>query len=110
MDQKTGSQLELMLLALLRRPAYGYELIEELRTISGGTLEVPEGTVYPALYRLERAELLTSSEALVSGRRRRVYRLTRRGHAALEMRRAAWEQESRIVSRILEEGAHLVSP
>jgi DNA-binding PadR family transcriptional regulator len=107
MDRKGSSQLELMLLALLRRPAHGYQLIEELRARSDGALEVPEGTVYPALYRLERAELLASSEALVAGRRRRVYRLTRRGLAALEKRRAAWEQESAIVTRILEGGVDL---
>jgi PadR family transcriptional regulator len=105
MNANVGSQLELMLLALLRRPAHGYELVEELRTVSGGVLEIPEGTVYPALYRLERSGLLASSNEMVGGRRRRVYRLTRRGLSALERRRAAWTEEARVVSRVLEGGA-----
>ena len=104
MHDRVGSQLELMLLALLRRPAHGYELVEELRSVSGGALDVPEGTVYPALYRLEGAGLLSSSETLVAGRRRRVYRLTRRGMTALERRRAAWKTETGVISRILEGG------
>jgi PadR family transcriptional regulator len=109
MERNTGSQLELMLLALLRHPAHGYELIERLRAVSGGRLDVPEGTIYPALYRLERSSLLSSSETVVRGRRRRVYRLTDRGLAALEQRRTDWAAETTIIGRILDEGGQRVT-
>jgi len=109
METKAGSQLELMLLALLRQPAHGYDLIERLRSASEGALEFPEGTVYPALYRLERAGLLSSSDAVVAGRRRRVYRLSRKGSLALERRGAAWHEETQAVSRVLQGGADRVT-
>ena len=53
--------LDLLLLAAVRaRPAHGYAVIDELRRRSGGTFDLPEGTVYPALHRLERGGLLAS--------------------------------------------------
>lgn len=104
MDITTRGQLELVLLALLRRPAHGYALIEEMRAASGGALDVPEGSVYPALYRLERSGLVASSETAVNGRRRRVYRLTSEGAAALAERTITWTAETRIIGRILRGG------
>ena len=54
--------LDLLLLAVLAEaPAHGYLVIDRLRQASGGTFDLPEGTVYPALHRLERAGLLDSS-------------------------------------------------
>ena len=51
---RTG-QIDLLLLSLVARgPAHGYAVIELLRLRSGGAFDLPEGTVYPALYRLER--------------------------------------------------------
>ena len=99
---ETQAPLELVILALLRTPAHGYALIERMRTSSGGELDVPEGTVYPALYRLEREGLLVSAETIVGGRRRRVYRLTPRGRSALQKRQAAWTRETRMINGILE--------
>ena len=55
-------------------------------------IDLAEGTVYPALYRLEAAGLLSSSWSHVSGRRRRVYRLTRRGRSELAKERREWRQ------------------
>jgi PadR family transcriptional regulator PadR len=53
--------LALLLLGVVRdSPAHGYAIIEELRRSSGGALDLPEGTVYPALHRLEKAGLLAS--------------------------------------------------
>ena len=57
-----------------------------------GTADLAEGTVYPALYRLEAAGLLSSTWSHVSGRRRRVYRLTRRGRNELARERREWRQ------------------
>jgi DNA-binding PadR family transcriptional regulator len=97
--------LDMLLLAAVRtRPAHGYAIIEELRRRSGGAFDLPEGTVYPALHRLERAGLLGSawSEAPAGGtRRRRVYRLTGRGHAALAERELAWARFAGGVGAVL---------
>jgi transcriptional regulator len=83
--------LDLILLAsLARQPAHGYALVERVRERSGGTFDLSEGTVYPALYRLERAKLLSSRWSSASGRRRRVYSLTRKGRRELATERRAW--------------------
>jgi PadR family transcriptional regulator PadR len=83
--------LDLLLLATLAgRPAHGYRIVDALRDRSGGTFALSEGTVYPALYRLERAGLLSSRWASVGGRRRRIYSLTRKGRRALADGRREW--------------------
>jgi PadR family transcriptional regulator PadR len=83
--------LELLLLAsLATRPGHGYALVERLRDRSGGTFDLSEGTVYPALYRLERAKLLTSRWAVAGGRRRRIYSITRAGRRELAEQRRDW--------------------
>jgi DNA-binding PadR family transcriptional regulator len=92
----------LILAVLADRPLHGYALIEELRSRSGGSLDLPEGTVYPALHRLEAQGLIASAWSAASGRRRRVYNLTRRGRPALSERRREWTQLSRAVEAVLE--------
>jgi len=84
--------LDLLLLATLRGtgPAHGYALITALRDRSEGAFDLPEGTVYPALHRLERDGLVLSRWEAGPGRRRRVYELTRDGVAALTDRRRDW--------------------
>lgn len=64
---------------------------------------MPEGTVYPALRRLEREGLLKSRWAEESGRRRRVYDLTERGRAALAAQQSEWGRFARGVESVLEE-------
>jgi PadR family transcriptional regulator PadR len=93
----------IVLAALAAGPAHGYAVIEEIKRKSGQAFDLPEGTVYPALHRLEQANLLTSRWVTAeSGRRRRVYALTRRGERALAKRRAVWEQFSDAIGRLLE--------
>jgi PadR family transcriptional regulator PadR len=90
--------LDLLLLAVLAGgPAHGYAIIEALRQRSGGTFDLPEGTIYPALHRLEASGLLASVWSEVGGRRRRIYRLTSRGEQALASRQQEWQQFSRAV-------------
>ena len=81
----------LLLAAIARKPLHGYGVVEAIRDATAGELELAEGTVYPALYRLEAAGLMTSSWTSVGGRRRRVYRLTRRGQARLTRERKEWD-------------------
>jgi PadR family transcriptional regulator PadR len=98
--------LELLLLGTLRQigPAHGYALITGLRERSGGTFDLPEGTVYPALHRLERDGLVTSRWDTASPRRRRVYQLTPAGEAALAARRREWRTYARGVQAIVGRG------
>ncbi len=94
--------LDALLLAVLEdRPRHGYAVIEALRDGSGGTLDLPTGTVYPALHRLERAGLISSDWQTVSGRRRRAYQLTPAGRQALTDQRAVWEQFATAISALL---------
>jgi PadR family transcriptional regulator len=80
----------LLLAAVGDEPRHGYSVVEFLRERSGGAFDLSEGTVYPALYRLERAKLLSSRWAVVRGRRRRIYALTRAGGRALAEERREW--------------------
>jgi len=83
--------VDLLLLSILEQaPAHGYGLVETLRERSEGAFDLAEGTVYPALYRLERRGLVASGWQTVDGRRRRVYRLTRGGRGSLERQRVEW--------------------
>ena len=110
--------LDLLLLAVVGDGgAHGYAVITELAARSDGALKLPEGTVYPALHRLEAAGLLSSdwtagaapaasagfaaSATSPTGRRRRVYRLTPAGRAALEQRRADWHDFAAAVAAVL---------
>jgi PadR family transcriptional regulator PadR len=94
--------VDLLLLSVLEGgPAHGYGLVEALRGRSEGAFDLAEGTVYPALYRLERAGLVTSRWEAVSGRRRRLYRLTRRGHAERSRQLAAWRIYAQAVEAVV---------
>ncbi len=100
--QALKGHLDLLLLAVIADgPKHGYAVIEELRLRSDSEFDLPEGTVYPALHRLEKAGYLASEWSEVHGRRRRTYRLTKRGTAALGEQRKTWESFSGAVSRVL---------
>jgi PadR family transcriptional regulator, regulatory protein PadR len=91
--------LDLLLLAVLEKgPAHGYAIIDTLRQRSGGTFNLPEGTVYPALHRLEESGLLSSQWSENGGRRRRIYQLTSKGRLALARRHEEWSQFAQAVN------------
>jgi PadR family transcriptional regulator PadR len=94
--------LDALLLAVLDgRKLHGYAIIEALQLRSDGALDLPTGTVYPALRRLERAGWLTSEWDVVSGRKRRTYRLTRSGEQALAAERTEWREFTTIIGGVL---------
>jgi DNA-binding PadR family transcriptional regulator len=94
--------LELLLLAALQPgAAHGYAVAETLRARSQGTFDLPEGTLYPALHRLEGAGLLSSRWSEVNGRRRRVYQLTAKGERSLAARHDEWRDFSRAVQAVV---------
>ena len=91
----------LLLAAVEVEPRHGYAVIEALRDGSDGDLDLPTGTVYPALHRLERTGLIAGEWHTVGGRRRRAYQLTAAGHAALAQHRDTWERFSVTVTTLL---------
>lgn len=91
----------LLLAALENGPLHGYAVIESLRAGSGGRIDLPTGTVYPALHRLERAGLIRSQWSTVAGRRRRSYELTSGGVRALGITRDSWHEFSTAISALL---------
>jgi DNA-binding PadR family transcriptional regulator len=98
-----SGHLELLLLAALQRPRHGYGVIEYVRGASGGRFDYPDGTVYPALHRLEAEGLLRSRWSEADGRRRRVYEITGRGKKALAGQRRDWERFTNSVTAVLEQ-------
>jgi len=100
-EELKGHLDSLILAVLAAEPAHGYAILQELKARSGGAFDLPEGTIYPALHRLERGGLLTSGWSSAAGRKRRVYRLTRRGRAKLETRRREWRAFSSAVDAVL---------
>ncbi|GAB3858018.1 helix-turn-helix transcriptional regulator [Nocardioides maradonensis] len=93
--------LEGLLLAVLATPGHGYALSERLAARSRGALTVPDGSLYPALQRMERAGLVDSSWAMAEGRRRRVYELTDAGRRHATAAAQEWREFSSAVDRVV---------
>ena len=103
--------LDLLLLGVLSGGArHGYDVIAALRERSGGSLDLTEGSVYPALHRLEAAGALTSTWEPVSGRRRRVYSITAAGRRALGRERREWTMLAAAVDAVAGVRGFVVSP
>jgi DNA-binding PadR family transcriptional regulator len=100
-DALNGQLDPLILATIAEEPAHGYAMLQRLKQRSGGTFDLAEGTIYPALHRLERDGLLSSSWSVQSGRRRRVYRVTRAGRSALQVRRREWKSFARAVEAVV---------
>jgi PadR family transcriptional regulator PadR len=104
MDSKllSGTVEMLILDALSRGDNYGYQISQLVLNRSDGYFELKEGSLYPALHRLERQQLLRSfwvdSDA---GRRRKYYRLTAKGNKALAARREDWSRFAQAVNSVL---------
>jgi PadR family transcriptional regulator, regulatory protein PadR len=96
------NHLELLVLsALTAGPAHGYSIIRAIRDRSDGEFELLEGSLYPVLHRLERDRLVTSSWSNVAGRKRRVYKLSRKGRAALGQHARDWRRFERAMNLVL---------
>ncbi len=100
---KKGS-VELLLLALLNdRPRHGYEIGKLIEKRSGGRLRFQISSLYPILCRMEERRWIDGRWVEKPGeRRRRFYRLTRRGKDALAQQRQTWDEFTRAVSQVLE--------
>jgi PadR family transcriptional regulator PadR len=101
-----GSTDTLLLSLLKDQPMYGYQIIREMDSRSRGYFKFREGTLYPALHRLEAARLVRGNwRKLPSGKERRYYELTERGQGLLEQKVVEWQGFSSAV-RLIMEPAH----
>ena len=96
-----GTLPTLILEALEQEPSHGYRIAQGIKERSAGVLDFKEGTLYPALHKLENEGLVTSYESVEKGRPRRYYRITKSGRGVLEKDRAEWRELSRAVTLIL---------
>lgn len=97
-----GSTDSLLLCLINGKPMYGYQIIKELEKKSNGYFQFKEGTLYPALHRLEKAGLVKGRwEKLPGGQERRYYYITPKGQEALNERLAIWLGFSEAVNLIM---------
>jgi PadR family transcriptional regulator, regulatory protein PadR len=101
--QALKGHLDTLLLAALEGgPRHGYAVKEALRQRGGDRFDLPTGTIYPALRRLEQAGLIDGTWAEEGGRRRRVYELTAAGRRRLAGDRASWAGWAAAITTLLE--------
>ncbi|HEY7147463.1 MAG TPA: helix-turn-helix transcriptional regulator [Streptosporangiaceae bacterium] len=101
-SERLKGNLDLLLLSVMTAgPGHGYSIITRLRGRSDGAFDLPEGTVYPALHRLEAAGLLASSWERAAGRKRRIYQITPAGQEALADQARRWRAFSDSVALVI---------
>ena len=95
--------LDLLVLTTLRAaPAHGYAIASHIQRVSDDFLRVEEGSLYPALHRMEQAGWIRAAWAVgESSRRVRIYRLTRVGLKRLEDEETKWERLTKGVAKVL---------
>jgi PadR family transcriptional regulator, regulatory protein PadR len=98
-----GTLPTLILEALRHEPNHGYRIAQQIKERSRGVLDFKEGTLYPALHKLENDGLVKSHSGMENGRPRRYYRITESGRKALSKDRAHWREVSQAVTIILGE-------
>ncbi|MFH0980710.1 MAG: helix-turn-helix transcriptional regulator [Planctomycetota bacterium] len=104
-DWLRGSLQTILLQVIAPLPTYGYEICKRLRQRSSGVLELNEGSLYPALHKLEHANLLSSRwELAADGRRRKYYAITPGGLEQLQQKREQWREFRTVMEGLLGEG------
>lgn len=101
--------VEMLILEVISHgPTYGYEIAQRVTSDSKGYFDLKEGSLYPALHRLEQQKYLSSFWQEVDGRRRKYYKLSTAGQKALGTKKEAWREFSRSVDGVL--GAQVLAP
>jgi transcriptional regulator len=101
-DLPQGTLDLLILKVVALGPVHGYAIAQRLQQVSRDVVQVPQGSLYPALHRLENRRLLAADwQETDTGREAKFYRLTRQGRAALEAGTASWQRLSDAVALIL---------
>jgi PadR family transcriptional regulator PadR len=95
--------LDLLILKIVALgPVHGYAIAQRLEQVSRGVVQVPQGSLYPALHRMENRGLLAADwEETESGREAKFYRLTRKGKTQLETEAASWQRLIEAVGLVL---------
>jgi transcriptional regulator len=102
-DVLQGTLDLLILKTVAAEPAHGYAIAQRINQVSRELLKVPQGSLYPALHRLETRGLLAAEWSDTdTGRRAKIYRLTRKGRTELEREIADWERLTLAIRWILE--------
>ena len=92
-DLPQGTLDLLILKAVAVEPIHGYAIAQRLELVSRGVVQVPEGSLYPALHRLENRGFLAAEwKKTENGREAKFYRLTRKGRKQLEAEAASWQR------------------
>lgn len=102
LDLLQGTLDLLVLRTLSNEPMHGYGIAEKLHALSDDVLQVEEGSLYPALYRMEIKGLIEAEWAMTDrNHRAKFYKLTRKGQRELQKELASWERLSKAVTRVL---------
>ena len=101
-DRLQGT-LDLLVLRILSlEPLHAWAISRRLKQVSGDVLQVSDGSLYPALHKLEQGGWITAEwKVTENGRRAKFYSLTRPGRRALEREAANWERLSGAISRVI---------
>jgi transcriptional regulator len=103
MELPQGTLDVLILKALALEPLHGWAVSERLQRISSDALQVGQGSLYPALYRLERRGWIKAHwDVTEHNRRAKYYELTRAGHKQLASEAEAWRKLAAVVGRVLD--------
>ena len=103
LDLPQGTLDLLILKTLAHEPRHGWAIAERLHQISSATLRIRQGTLYPALHRLERRGWIKARwGASHNNRRAKYYELTRRGREQLDEEISAWRKLSALVTQVIE--------
>ena len=103
LDLPQGTLDLLILKTLTLEPRHGWAISERLHQISAATLNIRQGSLYPALHRLERRGWIKASWGTSDNNRRaKYYELTKRGRARLDQEISAWRKLSAVVSQVIE--------
>ena len=101
-DLPQGTLDLLILKTVANQPVHGYAIAQRLEQMSRGAVQVPEGSLYPALHRLENRGFLAADwKKTETGREAKFYRLTRKGRRQLETEAAGWQRLAEAVGLIL---------
>jgi PadR family transcriptional regulator PadR len=103
LDLPQGTLDLLILKTIALGPQHGWAISERLHQISSATLQIRQGSLYPALHRLERRGWIKARwGASDNNRRAKYYELTRKGRAQLEAETSAWRKLSAVIAQVLE--------
>ncbi len=102
MVELQGTLVLLILKTLARGPNHGFGIALHIQSVSDGLLQVEEGSLYPALHRLERGKLVSAEWKVTQNRRRaRFYKLTPAGRRVLAKAEDSWDAMAKGVARVL---------